>query len=103
METKMTRTLKKYFEEYAESEKKYFAKKSDLPQILYGSTAPTISIIGTFGQFYINVVTNKVYQCTAVTPQGTTPETYEYTWVELNSDSGIPSSDANQAFFDSLY
>jgi hypothetical protein len=52
---------------------------------LTGSTAPTTSTVGYVGQHYIDTSTipNKVYECTAKTAQGTTPETYEYTWTLL--------------------
>lgn len=50
---------------------------------LTGSSAPTTSTAGMVGQFYINTSTGIAYQCVAVTPQGTTPETYTYTWEEL--------------------
>lgn len=52
---------------------------------LTGSTAPTTSTVGYIGQHYIDISTtpNKIYECTAITAQGTTPETYEYTWTLL--------------------
>ena len=49
-------------------------------EALTGSSAPTTSTVGYIGQFYIDTTNSKVYQCIAITPQGTTPETYTYTW-----------------------
>ena len=45
---------------------------------LYGSSAPTTSTVGRFGQIYINTTANTTYQCTAV--DTVTPS---YTWAKL--------------------
>lgn len=55
-----------------------------------GTGAPTTSTVADFeGQLYLDTTNNNTYQCTAITAQGTTPETYTYTWVKL-----IRSTDA---------
>lgn len=50
---------------------------------LKGNSAPTTSTVGFEGQLYLNSADNVTYQCTAVTAQGTDPETYTYTWKKL--------------------
>ena len=61
-------------------------------EALTGTSAPTTSTVGYIGQFYIDTTNKITYQCIAVTAQGTTPETYEYTWtpyVRTISAAGI--------------
>ena len=53
-----------------------------------GSGTPTSSTEGGAGTIYENVVDGKLYVCTGATPQGTTPETYIYTWEEISTASG---------------
>ena len=50
--------------------------------------APTTSTVGTVGQLLEDTTNGDLYICTAVTPQGTTPETYTYTWEEVGSGGG---------------
>lgn len=59
------------------------ADKQDLTAS--GSSDPTSSTVGTLNQFYRNTSTNKVFICTEVTAQGTDPETYVYSWEEVNT------------------
>ena len=49
-------------------------------EALTGNSAPTTATVGYIGQFYIDTTNSKVYQCVEITAQGTTPETYTYTW-----------------------
>ena len=55
--------------------------------VLTGATAPTTATVGKVNQLYRDTTTNKVYICTAVTAQGTDPETYTYTWSEVGGGS----------------
>lgn len=57
-----------------------------------GALDPTNAIEGYIGQFYINTVNNTVFQCIAKTAQGTTPETYTYTWVKLIKETDVASN-----------
>lgn len=51
---------------------------------IQGATAPTTSTAADYlGQEYIDTTNGDMYRCTAITAQGTTPETYEYTWRQL--------------------
>lgn len=51
---------------------------------LQDSAAPTTSTVADFvGQLYLDTTNNNTYQCMAITAQGTTPETYSYTWVQM--------------------
>ena len=56
--------------------------------IHYRTSDPTTSSIGKVGDLWVNVGTSQykgsVYYCSAVTAQGTTPETYTYTWTFIN-------------------
>ena len=52
------------------------------------SGAPTTSTVGEVGQEYITTG-GTIYQCTAITAQGTTPETYSYTWKKIISETNI--------------
>ena len=62
--------------------------------VLTGSVAPSTSTVGYIGQHYIDTSTtpNKIYECTAITPQGTDPETYEYTWALLSPVQSISAA-----------
>lgn len=51
--------------------------------ITAGSGAPSQNTKGEVGLLYRDTSNGKLYICTAVTPQGTTPETYTYTWEEV--------------------
>lgn len=61
----------------------YVQAATELPASIVGSTAPTTSTAANVGQLYLNTTTDKTYICTAKTAQGTTPETYLYTWEEI--------------------
>lgn len=51
---------------------------------IVGTTAPTTATEAeNIGQKYYDSTNNKWYQCSAITAQGTTPETYTYTWDEI--------------------
>jgi len=60
-------------------------------RVLTNAGAPTTSTVGTVGQLLEDTTNGKVYVCTAVTPQGTTPETYTYTWTEVATSASMPS------------
>ena len=47
-----------------------------------GETAPTEDTVGEIGTIYSWVEDGQMNlaTCTEITPQGTTPETYKYTW-----------------------
>lgn len=51
--------------------------------------APTTSTVGEVGQLLEDTTNGKLYLCTAKTAQGTTPETYTYTWEEINTDNSL--------------
>ena len=53
------------------------------PSTLTGASNPTTATVGEVGQFYLNTTSGKCFQCVAETAQGTTPETYVYTWNAL--------------------
>ena len=51
-----------------------------------GTGAPTTSTEGEYvGQLYTDTTNQKMYYLAAKTAQGTNPETYEYTWVEMGT------------------
>lgn len=52
---------------------------------------PDIYLRGTVGQLLEDTTNGKLYICTAVNPQGTTPESYTYTWEEVAISTSIPS------------
>ena len=55
-----------------------------------GSGSPTSSTVGDYvGQMYLDTTNNSTYQCTAITAQGTNPETYLYTWKPLDEIKSI--------------
>ena len=57
---------------------------------LTGSTAPTTSTAcSRVGCIYLDTTNNTTYQCVAITAQGTTPETYTYTWNLVLKDTNI--------------
>lgn len=59
-----------------------------------GSGAPTSSIIANnIGQPYYDTVNQAWYLCSAITPQGTTPETYMYTWEKLATAGDVDALD----------
>ena len=58
----------------------YVYAAMSLPGTVIGSGAPTTTTEGNVGQFYYDTTNDKFYQCEAKTAQGTTPETYLYTW-----------------------
>ena len=58
----------------------YVNAAMNLPGTVIGSGAPTTATEGNVGQFYYDTVNDKFYYCEAKTAQGTTPETYLYTW-----------------------
>ena len=54
-----------------------------------GSAAPTTSTAAQYvGQLYYDTTNDDLYYCSAITAQGTTPETYTYTW---NTIGGGPT------------
>ena len=58
-----------------------------------GSAAPTTATEGKYvGQLYYDSTNDAMYYLSAITAQGTTPETYEYTWNAFGGGgSGIPT------------
>ena len=57
---------------------------------ILGNEPPTNTTVAEYeGQFYLDVVNENTYQCTAITAQGTNPETYLYTWVKLLRESDL--------------
>ena len=56
---------------------------------LNGNTAPTTATEAKYiGQLYYDTTGGDMYYCSAITPQGTTPETYSYTWTQLGGGGG---------------
>ena len=55
------------------------ASKAD--NTITGTIAPTTSIVGTLGQFYLDTITSKTYQCTAINGS-------VYTWTEIVGGGG---------------
>lgn len=56
---------------------------------LNGAGAPTTATEGKYvGQLYYDTTNDDMYYCSAITAQGTTPETYTYTW---NTIGGGPT------------
>lgn len=51
--------------------------------------APNSNFSGTVGQLWEDTTNGDLYICTAVTPQGTDPETYTYTWEEFLTTSDL--------------
>lgn len=51
--------------------------------------APNSNFAGTVGQLWEDTTNGDLYICTAVTPQGTDPETYTYTWEEFSTTSDL--------------
>lgn len=57
--------------------------------VVSGAGAPTTSTVAQYvGQFYYDTTNDGYYYCTAITAQGTTPETYSYTWAALSTGGG---------------
>ena len=51
---------------------------------LSGTTAPASSTQAYYiGQMYIDTTNENAYICVGITAQGTTPETYTYTWKQI--------------------
>lgn len=60
--------------------------------VVSGAGAPTTSTVAQYiGQFYYDTTNDGYYYCTAITAQGTTPETYSYTWTALNTGGSGPT------------
>mgnify|MGYP003300417121 CR=1 FL=1 len=60
--------------------------------VLSGAGAPTTSTVAQYvGQFYYDTTNDGYYYCTAITAQGTTPETYSYTWTALSTGGSGPT------------
>lgn len=54
-----------------------------------GAGAPTTSTAGkNVGQLYLDTTNDDLYYLSAITPQGTDPETYEYTWETVGGGGG---------------
>lgn len=57
---------------------------------LNGSTAPTTATEAKYvGQLYYDTTNDDMYYCSAITAQGTTPETYTYTWNAIGGGGGL--------------
>lgn len=57
---------------------------------LNGASAPTAATEAKYiGQLYYDTTAGDMYYCSAITPQGTDPETYTYTWVQLGGGSSV--------------
>lgn len=57
---------------------------------LNGASAPTTATEAKYvGQLYYDTTGGDMYYCSAITPQGTTPETYTYTWAQLGGGSSV--------------
>lgn len=57
---------------------------------LNGASAPTTATEAKYvGQLYYDTTGGDMYYCSAITPQGTDPETYTYTWVQLGGGSSV--------------
>ena len=55
-----------------------------------GSAAPTTATEGKYvGQLYYDSTNDAMYYLSAITAQGTTPETYEYTWNAFGGGSSV--------------
>lgn len=61
----------------------YVKAATEMPSTLLGTSDPTTSTAGQVGQQYYNKTSGEPFVCTAKTAQGTTPETYTYTWASL--------------------
>lgn len=56
---------------------------------LNGAGAPTTATVAAYvGQLYYDTTNSEMYYCSAITPQGTDPETYTYTWTQLGGGGG---------------
>lgn len=68
---------------------------------LNGAGAPTTATEAKYvGQLYYDTTNDDMYYCSAITAQGTTPETYTYTWNTIGGGSGIPT---NATFWGASY
>lgn len=57
---------------------------------LNGASAPTTATEAKYiGQLYYDTTGGDMYYCSAITPQGTDPETYTYTWTQLGGGSSV--------------
>lgn len=57
---------------------------------LTGSAAPTTATVGNYiGQLYYDTTNGDLYYCSAITAQGTTPETYTYTWTAVGGGGSV--------------
>lgn len=63
--------------------KTYVKAAMESPSVLLGTSDPTSSTAGEVGILYYNKTSGEPFVCTAKTAQGTTPETYTYTWASL--------------------
>ena len=77
--------------DYQAANKKYVDTQVASYSTMSGAGAPTTSTTGTVGQFYLDTTNDQMYYLAAITPQGTTPETYEYTWETVGGGGGIPT------------
>ena len=66
--------------EQIEDLRDYVQAAMQLPSTIIGNTSPTSATAGNVGQFYLDTTNDNLYYCSAKTAQGTTPETYTYTW-----------------------
>lgn len=71
------------------------ANKSYVDQIavnystVSGNAAPTAATAAQYvGQLYYDTANDDMYYCSAITAQGTTPETYSYTWNTIGGGGG---------------
>lgn len=57
-----------------------------------GAAAPTTATEAKYvGQLYYDTTNDDMYYCSAITAQGTTPETYTYTWSQFGG-GGVPTT-----------
>lgn len=66
----------------------YVLSATQLPGTVVGNGAPTTSVAGELGQLYYDMTNDGFYYCKEKTPLGTIPETYAYTWDELETGGG---------------
>lgn len=68
------------------------ATKGQLDSIaIQNAGAPTTATVGAVGQLLEDTTNGDLYICTLLTPQGTTPETYTYTWEKIAVSGDLPN------------
>ena len=99
-----TITYDPYHYDYWVKESNYYTKSEidGMVQIIRETHAPTADNIGNLGQCYIDITTNKIYQCVDKTWDSMNNK-YAYEWIEIINDDTVPLHCATNQDIDNLF